>query len=97
MRLHPGATRTWLSNHSTEQKTVSGRTELGNKLAVILLWRLHFDIFRHCLFSSIVSSLSGTCSVLSANLLLVRRAEIANQLGQKKGMRGHSARLPINT
>jgi hypothetical protein len=61
MRLHPGATRTaWLSKSLTEQKTASDRTELGNELAVIPLWRLHFNILRQRLPSNMVSPLSGS-------------------------------------
>lgn len=41
-------------------KTASDRTELGNELAVILLWRLRFNISRQCLPSNMVSPLSGS-------------------------------------
>lgn len=69
-----------------EQKITSGRTELGNELAVVPLWRLPCHIFCHFLPSSMVSSLSGSHStVLFANLLLVFGAEIVNRPGRKKG------------
>jgi hypothetical protein len=87
MRLHPGARRTmWFSKSLLKHKMTSGRTELGNELAVIPLWRLPCHILCHFLPSSMVSSLSGSYStILFANLLLVPGAEIVNQPGRKKG------------